>query len=76
MKAVPSREHSNVAPEGVEIKLKLALVLVVDVAGDAVMVVSGWVPIVHVKDAGVGSVPNVALTARTWNVCVPSARLL
>ena len=37
----PSSAHSNVAPAGVEVKLKLALVLVVDVAGDEVIVVSG-----------------------------------
>src|SRR5262249_18187600 len=37
-------------------------------------VVSGTAMIVHVEDAGDGSVPT-ALTARTWNVWLPSARL-
>ena len=40
-KAAPSSAHSNVAPDGVDVKLKLALVLVVDAVGDDVMVVSG-----------------------------------
>ena len=74
MKAEPSSAHSNVAPAGVDAKLKLALVLVVDAAGADVMVVSGGVGavIVHVKEAGLGSVPD-ALTARTWNVWLPTA---
>ena len=40
-----------------------------------VMVVSGGaVSTVHVKLAGVGSTFVAASTARTWNVCDPSAR--
>ena len=72
-KAPASSAHSNVAPAGFDVKLKLALVLDVDAGGDDVIVVSGGTGavIVQVKDAGVGSVP-AALTARTWNVWVPS----
>ena len=73
-KAAPSSAHWKVAPAGVDVKLKLALVLVVDAAGDEVIVVSGGIGavMVHVKDAGVGSVPAPS-TARTWNVWLPSA---
>ena len=69
-----SSAHSNVAPAGFDVKLKLALVLVVDAGGDEVIVVSGGTGavIVQLKVAGVGSVP-AALTARTWNVWPPSA---
>jgi hypothetical protein len=74
--AAPSSAHWNVAPAGVDVNVKLALVLVVEAAGDDVIVVSGGVGmvavIVQVNDAGVGSVPP-ALTARTWNVWLPSA---
>jgi hypothetical protein len=72
--APPSIAHSNVAPPGVEVKLKLADVLSVLAGGAEVIVVSGTTsPLtVHVKVAGVASVP-AAFTARTLNVCEPMA---
>src|SRR5262249_49391842 len=71
--AAASSAHSNVAPVGVDVKVKLALVLVVEAAGVDVSVVSGGaVRIDHVNEAGDESVP-VALTARTWNVWLPTA---
>jgi hypothetical protein len=56
------------------VKLKLALVLVVEDAGDEVIVVSAAVGavIIQVNDAGVASVPP-AFAARTWKVWLPSA---
>ena len=64
-----SRLHAKVLPVSVEVKLKLALVLLVEPAGPAVIVVSGAViSIVHVKLAGVGSVFPAASVACTWNV--------
>jgi hypothetical protein len=64
-----SSEHSNVAPPGVEVKLKLADVFSVEAGGVEVIVVSGScsVEIVQLNDAGVASVPP-AFTARTWKV--------
>ena len=72
--AAPSSAHWKVAPAGIDVKLKLAFVLVVDAAGEDVMVVSGGTGAVIVQEyaAGDGSVP-APLTARTWNVWPPSA---
>ena len=72
--AAASSAHWNVAPVGVDVNVKVALVLVVDNAGDEVIVVSGGAVIVQVNEAGEGSVP-ATLTARTrklW-LLAPSA---
>ena len=53
----------------VDVKLKLALVLVVVAGGFDVMLVSGGVrSIVQLKLAGVGSVLFAGSVARTWKV--------
>jgi hypothetical protein len=43
VKALPSRLQANVLPASVDVKLKLALVLVVVAGGEDVIVVSGGV---------------------------------
>ena len=71
--AAPSSEHWKVLPDSLEVKLKLALVWLVALAGADVIVVSGGVrSIVHVKLAGVASVLPTASVARTSKVCVPA----
>ena len=61
----------------VAVKENDALVLVVLAGGEDVIVVSGGgavaVEIVHVRVAGVGSTFPATSTARTSNVCVPTA---
>src|SRR5262245_5530819 len=72
--AAPSSAHWNVPPLGVDVNVKVALVLVVGAVGPHAIVVSGGAAVtVQAADAGVGSGPP-ALTAATWNVWVPPAR--
>ena len=71
-KAPASSLHSKVLLASVDVKLKLALVLLSIAGGLAVMLVSGAVvSIVQVKLAGVGSVLPTASIARTWKVWLP-----
>ena len=64
----------KVDPFLVEVKLKLAEVVVTVPDGPAVMVVSGGLTTVQLWLAGMGSTLPVASVARTWNVCAPLAR--
>ena len=64
-----------VEPVMVEVKLKLAEVVITVPVGPAVIVVSGARLIVHVRLAGVGSVMPWAVAA-TWKVWDPFARLV
>jgi adenine deaminase len=74
-KTPASSLHSKVLLASVDVKLKLALVLLVVAAGLAVIVVSGAVvSMVQVKLAGVASVLPTASVARTWKVWLPTAR--
>jgi hypothetical protein len=74
-KAAPSSEHSNVTPDSLDEKLKLALVLDVSADGAEEIVVSGaTVSIVQVWVAGVGSRLPAESLARTRNSCEPPAR--
>ena len=62
-------------PASLDVKAKLALVLLVAAGGLEVMLVSGSVlSITQVKLAGVGSVLLAASVARTSKVCVPAAK--
>ena len=71
----PSRRHSYVAGDWLEPKPKVGVVLELGSAGVSGMVVSGAVvSTVQVCVAGVGSAFPAASTARTLNVCEPSAR--
>ena len=71
-KAAPSSEHSKLAPCSFAEKVKLALVLLVGLAGPASNAVCGGVvSTVQVKTAGVGSTFPARSTARTANVCSP-----
>ncbi len=64
--ALPSKLQAKVLPASVEVKLKLAALLVVVAVGPAVMLVSGGVmSIIQAKAAGVGSVLPAASVART-----------
>ena len=76
-KLAPSRLHSNVEPGSVVEKSNVAPVAVVSARGSlGPIVVSGAVAsIVQAYEAAVGSTFPAASTARTWNVCAPSARL-
>jgi hypothetical protein len=79
VKAAPSSAHWKLEPVSVEVKLKLALVLVLGFAGEALIDVSGAVVstlTVHECEAGVASTLPAASRARTWNVCGPFARPL
>ena len=61
--------HSKVEPASLEENVKLAVVLLVGVAGLLLMVVSGGVvSIIHVQVAGVGSGFNARSTALTSKV--------
>src|SRR5918996_2667883 len=72
-KAAPSREHSKVEPDSLELKWKEALVLVVVAGGAIVIVVCGAaVSTVIARLAGLVSVLPAASVARTSNVCAPS----
>jgi hypothetical protein len=80
-KPPPSKSHSKadtpLPPASIPVKLKFALLLFVGFVGLAVIEVSGaTVSIVQVNEAGVASVLPVLVIARTWNVWLPSARLL
>ena len=75
-KPPPSSAHSNVAPAGVDVNAKLGRSCSSSTrrAPDVIVVSGGTgAVIVQVKLAGVASVPN-PLTARTWNVWLPTAR--
>src|SRR5437899_10420441 len=75
--ALPSRPHSNLIPRSVDLKLKLALVLLGSAGGLVVMVVSGAVvSMVQVKLAGVASMFPAGSIARTWKVWLPAASAL
>jgi hypothetical protein len=74
--AAPSRLHWNVEPGSVAEKSNVAPVAVVRAAGcEGPMLVSGGVAsIVQAYESGVPSRFPAGSTARTWNVCAPSAR--
>jgi hypothetical protein len=74
VKAEPSRLQVKVDPLLVDVKLKLAEVVVTVPEGPAVMLVSGGLTTVQLWLAGVASTLPVASVARTWNVCEPSAK--
>src|SRR5918996_2295943 len=72
-KAAPSREHSKVEPDSLELKWNEALVLVVVAGGACEIVVCGAaVSTVIARLAGLPSVLPAASVARTSNVCAPS----
>ena len=72
--AAPSSAHWNVEPASVELKVKVALVLLTEPVGPVLIVVSGAVvSITNVCDAGVGSMLPPESIARTWNVWLPGA---
>jgi len=75
-KAAPSRLQVKVDPFFVDVKLKLAEVLVTVPDGPAVIFVSGGAATVQLWLAGVASTLPVASVARTWKVCEPSAKAL
>ena len=76
-KVALSKLHAKVLPDSVDVKLKLALVLVVDDEGLALIVVSGGVvSMVQEKLAGVESVLPAASVARTWKVWLPADKPL
>ena len=65
----PSSLHSKVLPPSVAVNEKLALALLLGLAGELVRVVSGAVrSMVHVKLAGEGSTLPAPSVARTWKV--------
>ncbi len=71
----PSSWHSKVEPPSLELKEKSASAELLGSLGCAVIVVFGAaVSIVHVNDAGVGSVLPAASVARTSKVCEPWLR--
>ena len=80
LKACESRLHSKVEPPSVEVNVKLAAVLEVELGGPAVIVVSGGAEspetTVHVSESGLASVLWDPSVARTSKVCEPIARLL
>ena len=63
----------NVEPNWVDVKLKLADVVVTVPEGPAVMDVSGGVTTVQLWLAGVASTLPTVSVARTWKVCTPAA---
>ncbi len=74
-KAPVSTEHSNVAVASFEENVKTAFASLETASGSVTIVVSGAaVSTVHANVAGVGSAFPAASTARTANVCGPSAR--
>jgi len=76
-KADPSTLHANVTLFSVAVKLKFAERLLTVPVGPPVMLVSGGpVSTVQLRVAGVASTLPVLSVARTWKVCVPSARAL
>ena len=66
----------KVDPLFVDVKLKLADVVVTVPDGPAVIVVSGGVTTVQLWLAGVASIFPAISVARTWKVCEPSARAM
>jgi hypothetical protein len=69
----PSRRHSNVEPDSVELKLKLGDAFPEGFAGDESMVVLGAVrSTVHVREAGDASVLPAGSVARTSKVWLPA----
>jgi uncharacterized membrane-anchored protein len=77
VKEPASSLQAKVLLASVDVKLKLALVLLVVADGLAVIVVSGAVvSMVQVKLAGVGSVLPAASVAWTWKVWLPTASAL
>ena len=77
VKAAASSEHSNIVPSSLLLKVNVALLLRDGLYGLPVSVVSGaTVSTVQVWPAGVGSSNAAASMALTWNVWLPSARLL
>src|SRR5687768_18562141 len=71
----PSREHSNVEAGSDEENVKVALVLLVGLAGPVKIVVSGSCPsLTQVHSSGVRSRIPCELFARTSRMCSPSAR--
>ena len=74
MNAAPSRLHVKVDPLMVDVKLKLAEVVVTVPEGPAVIVVSGGTTTVQLWLAGVASTLPAVSVAWTWKVCAPAAR--
>jgi len=75
--AAPSRLQAKLEPLSLEVNVKVALVTFVGFAGaDPILVSGALVSIVHVYEAGVGSVFPAGSVARTWKVCVPSVNPL
>ncbi len=75
-KPAPSRRHSKVDPGSFDPRSKVALAEDVFAGGSVGPIdeTGGVVSIVHVYEAGVGSVFPAVSVARTWNVWLPSAR--
>jgi len=70
---MPSRAHWKVAPDSL-VKLKLGTLLLLGLAGEAVMpAVGAAVSIVQLYVAGVASVLPAVSVALTSKVCKPSA---
>ena len=76
LNAAPSKLHAKVDPVWVDVKLKLAEVLLTVPVGPAVIVVSGRAETVQVWLAGVASTLPAVSVARTWKVCDPFANAL
>ena len=74
LKAAPSRLQANVDPGMVDVKLKLAEVVVTVHEGPAVIVVSGGTTTVQLWLAGVASTLPAESVACTWKVCAPPAK--
>ena len=73
----PSRRHSKVEEPSLEVKEKVAPVVLVGFAGLPVIVVFGAaVSTVHANEAGERSTLPAASVARTSKVCGPSPRPL
>jgi hypothetical protein len=78
VKAARLRRHSKVEPLSLEVNANVAVVLDVVPTGPDVIVVCGGlasVSTVQVNEAGAPVLPESSV-ARTWKLCVPSARLL
>ena len=76
LKADPSRLQAKVDPVMVDVKLKLAEVVVTAPEGPAVIVVSGGTTTVQLWLAGVASRLPAASVACTWKICAPAAKLV
>ena len=73
LKAAPSRLQVKVDPLIVDVKLKLADVVITVPEGPAVMLVSGGTTTVQLWLAGVASRLPAVSVAWTWKVCAPPA---